>query len=207
MYYRVDKMPRSADERIPIGKPCENTEVFLLDENNKPVPRGEPGELYIKSICLAKGYLNDPVKTKESFINNPVKPKQRERVYRTGDYARLREDGNYEFLGRKDDQVKFMGYRIELPDIEQALVSIEGVRDAGTVLYESSQTGLKELVAYLEVDNEASLSKIMAELKNRLPHYMVPTRLERIERLPRSDRGKIDRQALLNYHNEKACEK
>lgn len=207
MYYRVDKVPESAEERIPIGIPCENTEVFLLDENNKPVPRGEPGELYIKSICLAKGYLNDPVKTKAVFINNPLKPNQRERVYRTGDYARLREDGNYEFLGRRDNQVKFMGYRIELSDIEQALVTIEGVRDAGTVLYESSQTELKELVVYLEVDNEASLSKIMAELKNRLPHYMVPTRLERIERLPRSDRGKIDRQALLNYHYEKACEK
>lgn len=204
MYYRVDKVPKSPDERIPIGKPCENTEVFLLDEKMNPVPKGEPGEIFIKGICLAKGYLNDPQKTKEAFIEDPLNPKKGERVYRTGDYAYIREDGNYVFLGRKDDQIKLMGYRIELCDVEQAIISIDGVHDAAAVLIESNQSGFKEMVAYVEMEKEISLSNVMRELKKRLPHYMIPNSLIRIERIPRSSRGKIDRQALLNSYQKKA---
>lgn len=205
MYYRVEKMPNSVDERIPIGKPCENTEVFLLDENNKPVPQGKPGELCIKGVRLSKGYLNDLEKTKQVFIDNPLNPGRGELVYKTGDYARLLPDGNYEFIGRLDGQVKFMGYRIELSDIEHSLVSIDGVSDAGAILVESSLTGLEEPVAYVEVDSDISLADIMAKLKKRLPRYMLPKRLFHIERLPRTDRGKIDRTALLTYHFKKGC--
>ena len=206
MYYRVGRIPASADERIPIGKPCENTEVFLLDENNKPVPPGKAGELCIKGVCVTKGYLNDPAKTKRVFIANSLNPGRGERIYLSGDYACLRPDGNYEFIGRRDDQVKFMGYRIELSDIEQTLVSIDKVRDAGAILAELVRVNLKELVAYVEIDNHMSLASIMRELKKRLPHYMVPKQLHPIERIPRTDRGKIDRTALLTYHIEKDCQ-
>jgi acyl-coenzyme A synthetase/AMP-(fatty) acid ligase len=206
MYYRIDKTPASIDERIPIGKPCENTEVFLLDENYKAVPQGMPGELCIKGVCLSKGYLNDPERTKQVFIDNPLNPGKGERIYLTGDSARLLPDGNYEFIGRRDDQIKFMGYRMELSDIEHALVSINGVRDAGAVLVESEGIDLKEPVAYVEIDSNTSLASIMQELKNRLPHYMVPKRLCQIEHLPRTDRGKIDKMALATYHS-KRCHK
>lgn len=204
LYYRVDNMPKTSDDCIPIGKPCENTEVFLLDDDNKPVPPGQIGELCIKSVCLAKGYLNDPQKTNQSFIDNPLNPGQGERIYKTGDNARRRKDGNYEFIGRRDAQVKFLGYRIELSDIEQALVSIDGVHDAGALLVESIRTGLNELIAYAEIDDEITIGNILSEVKNRLPHYMVPKRLYRIDYIPRTDRDKIDRFALLSYHKKKA---
>ncbi len=204
MYYRVSKIPNSADERIPIGKPCENTEIFLLDENNKPVPSGKVGEICVKSVCVTKGYLNDPEKTKRVFIDNPFDPGKGDRVYLTGDYGCLRPDGNYDFIGRQDDQIKFMGYRIELNDIEHALVSTDGVRDAGVILVDSDRINIKELVAYVEIDNNISLANIMSELKECLPYYMTPKRLCRIEHLPRTNRGKIDRMALLTYHTRKS---
>jgi non-ribosomal peptide synthetase component F len=204
MYYQVEQAPRSAEERIPLGKPCENTEVFLLDENGKPVAPGEPGELYIKGICVTKGYFNDPGKTAAVFSDDPLKPMCEGRTYRTGDYACLRPDGNYEFLGRKDNQVKYMGYRIELSDIEQSLVSIPGVRDAGVVLAESTTDNLDELVAYIEIDEKVSLSDIVPALRSKLPLYMIPKQLFTIARVPRAISGKIDRQALLAYHREKS---
>jgi acyl-coenzyme A synthetase/AMP-(fatty) acid ligase len=126
------------------------------------------------------------------------------RTYRTGDYACLRPDGNYEFLGRKDNQVKYMGYRIELSDIEQSLVSIPGVRDAGVVLAESTTDNLDELVAYIEIDEKVSLSDIVPALRSKLPLYMIPKQLFTIARVPRAISGKIDRQALLAYHREKS---
>ncbi len=203
MYYRVHQKPASPEERIPIGRPCENTEVFLVDECNRPVSKGDIGELCIKGICLTKGYLNDPTKTNQVFIDNPMNPGKGERVYKTGDLARLRPDGNYEFFGRKDDQIKFLGYRIELSDIERALISIDGVRDAGVILAESATADLEELVAYTESDNHLSPALILRQLKTLLPHYMIPRHLYSIEKLPRSSRGKVDRRALMAYHAER----
>jgi len=155
---------------------------------------------------VTKGYLNDPEKTRRVFIDNPLNPGRGERIYLSGDYARLRPDGNCEFIGRQDDQVKFMGHRIELSDIEQSLVSIDRVRDAAAILAESDRVNFKELIAYVEIDNHMSLASIMRQLKKRLPHYMVPKHLYPIERMPRTDRGKIDRMALLTCHIEKGCQ-
>jgi amino acid adenylation domain-containing protein len=204
MYYHVPQIPVTPDERIPIGKPCENTEVFLLDENRQLVPLGEIGEICIKSVCLAQGYLNDPEKKNQVFVDNPLNPGRGDRIYLTGDYGRLRPDGNYELSGRRDNQVKFLGYRIELSDIENALVSITGVRDAAAILARSDRSALPELVAYVETDKDFALPVILAETKNRLPHYMVPKRLFQIARLPRTDRGKLNRQALLDYHEQQS---
>jgi D-alanine--poly(phosphoribitol) ligase subunit 1 len=201
-YYRVKEIPASPDERIPIGIPCENTEVLLLDENRHAVPPGETGELHIKGVCVTRGYLGDPDKTAEVFIDNPLNPGQGERLYKTGDFARLRPDGNYDFVGRKDHQVKYMGYRIELTDIEQTLVSIAGVKDAGLILAASPTGDLEELVAYLEIDDQASLPEIIAEAKRRLPLYMVPKQFSLIPRMPRTDGGKLSRPALQAHHKE-----
>jgi amino acid adenylation domain-containing protein len=200
MYHRVDQIPRSANERVPLGKACENTEIYLLDDNKETVPRGESGELYIKGPCVASGYFSDPEKTKAAFIDDPLNPGSGEKVYRTGDYARLRPDGNYEFLGRKDDQIKYMGYRIELADIEQSLVSIPGVCDAGAILAGTATDELNELIAYVDLDDAISLPAVIGALKEKLPHYMIPRRIIRIPRLPRSESGKLDRQGLLLYH-------
>ncbi len=197
MYYRVNSIPDSPEERIPLGKPCENTEIFLLDENLKPVPEGEPGEIFISGICVAKGYWNDEERTKECFIDNPFNPGKGEIIYRTGDLARLRPDGNYEFLGRKDDQVKYMGYRIELQDIEQALISLPAVQDAGVILVEAESEELSELHAFIETSEENLTAKDLSQgLKKILPAYMIPKKFHFIKRIPRNKNGKIDRRAL-----------
>lgn len=200
MYFQVKEKPSSPDERIPLGIPCENTEVFLLDEHYQPIPPGEPGELYIKGVCVTKGYLNDVEKTRNVFLDNPLNPGQGETVYRTGDFARLRPDGNYEFLGRKDNQVKYMGYRLELTDIEQSLVSVPGVRDAAVLLVRSETTDLDELVAYLEIDTQTNLPSIARDLKAKLPLYMIPKQFNSISHILRSEGGKIDRSSLLAHH-------
>jgi amino acid adenylation domain-containing protein len=204
MFYRVERRPQSDDERIPIGRPYQNIEALLLDDKGRPVADGEPGELYIRGVRVAKGYLNDTEKTRSVFSDNPANPMRGDRTFRTGDYARLNADGNYEFLGRKDNRVKYMGYRIELSDIEQSLISIGGVRDAGVILTGSGADGLEELVAYLEIDDTVTLAQVADELKIRLPVYMIPKEIFAIPRLPRSERGKIDRKSLLEFHQEKA---
>ena len=203
VYYRVPRLPASAHEKIPIGIPCENTELYLLDEQRKLVSPGEIGEIALGGVCISKGYLHDPEKTRKVFIDNPVNPGQAARIYLTGDYAQQQPDGNYQYLGRKDNQIKFMGYRLELTDIENALVAIEGVKDAGVLLAASSRSNVDELIGYVELDGKKSVTEVLAELKRRLPFYMLPRHLYEIDQFPRSDRGKLDRQALKAYHQEK----
>jgi L-proline---[L-prolyl-carrier protein] ligase len=203
MYYRVDRRPEHAGEKIPIGIPCENVELYLLDDARRPVPPGEVGEIALGGACITRGYLNDPDKTARVFIDHPWKPGQGARLYLTGDHARQRPDGNYDFLGRKDHQIKFMGYRLELTDIENALVSIPGVNGAGVLLAEAARAGVGELVAYLEVTGDTDPAKVLAELKHRLPFYMLPKHVYGIAELPRSDRGKLDRGQLEAYHHRR----
>lgn len=199
MYYRVDSMPVSPEEKIPLGKPCENTENFLLDDYLNPVPDGEIGEIFIKGICVAPGYLNNPDQTRKYFIDNPLNPGKGETVYRTGDLARRRPDGNYEFLGRKDDQVKYMGYRIELQDIEQALISLPYVNDAAVILTETDN--LPELQAFIDAARtDITLQQISQDLNQLLPGYMIPRQIHLINKIPRSANGKVDRQALKSLH-------
>jgi amino acid adenylation domain-containing protein len=200
--HRVARRPADAGERIPIGTPRADTAVALLGEDNLPVPDGAAGELCLMGPGLSPGYLNDPEKTRRAFGALPAGPDAGRRMYRTGDYARRLNDGNYEFLGRRDNQVKYMGYRIELSDIEQALIAVSGVRDAG-VLLAPTEIGVEELVACIEVETGTQLPPVLAELRQRLPDYMLPKRLIPIARIPRSDRGKIDRQALRRECGER----
>ncbi len=196
LYYRVEQVPKSPGEAIPIGRPCTGKTVFLLSENNQPVAPGEVGELCIGGAGVARGYLNDLEKTARSFIEPPPGDTCR-RFYKTGDLARLLPCGNYDYVGRKDRQLKYMGYRIEAGEVERTLLSFDGVRDAVVDLVETGAgEGVMELVAYLEVEAGIETGTVIENLKTRLPSYMVPRRAIRTGKMPRCSRGKVDLFAL-----------
>ena len=194
--YPVEEIPKDPLVRIPIGRACRNTEVFLLKEDGSLAGVGEAGELYVRGSGLSRGYWNDREKTEKAFITNPLTKTPGDRVYRTGDRALQRKDGNYEFLGRKDDQVKYLGYRIELLEIENAILSVEEVKDAAVTLIPGEKIPVPEIVALTVLKNQGNPGEILAELRNKLPRYMLPQKILRVTRIPRTDRGKIDRQAL-----------
>lgn len=198
--YPVPEIPKNPGARIPIGKPCKDAIVLLLNEDNSLAKDGEIGELCITGECLSKGYLNDQEKTAKSFIRNSFHAGGGEYIYKTGDLAMLRPDGNYEFVDRKDNQVKFLGYRIELSEIEQALLSIPQISAAVAQLMDSTHEGLTELVAFYESEEEIATSSILSILESHLPKYMLPRQLIKINCIPRNDRGKICRLSLRSLH-------
>ena len=188
-------------QKIPIGRPIANVQVYILDKNLKPVPVGAPGELYIGGIGLSRGYLHHPELSAESFIPDPFN-KNGEKLYRTGDLARYLPDGNIEFLGRVDFQVKLRGFRVELGEIEAALRTYSGIDDAIAMVHEDT-TGDKRLVAYVlfhgsegESEREVDLTRIREYLKERLPGYMVPSLFVQIDEIPLTPSGKVDRKRL-----------
>jgi len=179
---------------VPIGKPIDNTQIYILDKSMKHLlPTGSVGEICIGGVLLARGYLNKPELTKEKFIPHPFKPE--ERIYRTGDLGKWRHDGNIEYLGRTDHQVKIRGFRIELGEIENALVRHHQINQA-VVIARELDSGDKELIAYMENKNEISVSDLKAYLRNILPHYMLPTYYVFLENFPLNASGKIDRKNL-----------
>jgi len=182
---------------VPIGRPIANTTVHVLDEHLQPVPVGVPGELHIGGDGLARGYLDRPELTAERFIPDPFSDAPDARLYRTGDRVRRLVDGNVEFLGRIDTQIKLRGFRIEMGEIESALTAHPEVRDAVVVMQEDVHLG-KYLVAYVVPDADATLKtdRMRAYLSGRLPDYMVPSRLVCLEQLPMTPSGKVDRLAL-----------
>src|SRR5262249_4729626 len=153
-----------------------NTTVHVLDERLQPMPPGTPGELFIGGDGLAHGYLNNPELTREKFIPNPFSSDSSARLYRTGDRVRCRADGNFEFLGRFDNQLKILGHRIEPGEIEATLRQHPGVVQA-VVLARAQPRGEKHLVAYVIVarPDDFSADTLKRYLANRLPHYMMPT--------------------------------
>jgi amino acid adenylation domain-containing protein/non-ribosomal peptide synthase protein (TIGR01720 family) len=182
--------------RVPIGRPIANTKVYLLDPRMEPVATGIAGELYIAGRGLARGYLNLPSLTAERFVPDPFS-KDGAPLYRTGDLARFTPDGNIEFLGRKDEQVKVRGYRIELGEIEAVLREHRGVREA-IVDARQESTGEKRLAAYIvpAYQTAPSSTELRSWLKQRLPEYMVPSAWVQLTELPRTAHGKVDRKAL-----------
>ena len=182
----------SEDNEPFIGTPIPNSEVYLTDSTHHLVPYCSIGEICIGGVGLARGYLNRPELTKEKFITNPYNPNQR--LYRTGDLGRWREDGNLEYLGRMDDQVKIRGYRIELGEIEQAISTHPQSGQVVVIARATNTTADKELIAY--TTGEATAEELKAYLKESLPSYMVPNYYVRLESIPLTSNGKVDRKAL-----------
>ena len=187
--------PRSGP--VPIGTPIANAEIHLLDEKLRAVPNGVIGELYVAGAGVGRGYLNNPELTRERFVPNPFAADGSEKMYKTGDIGRRRNDGTLEFLGRADDQVKLRGYRIELGEIEVALASHPEIQSCKLMAREDTP-GNKQLVAYvIAQQNEAPAAEgLRAYLKQRLPDYMVPAYFVFLNSFPLTPHGKIDQKAL-----------
>jgi amino acid adenylation domain-containing protein len=199
--YHVDHLPEIG-RPIPIGYPRNKMKAVLLGEDGLPVAPGETGELCIAGPGLAKGYLNDPEKTKKQFTSPPPECRDLgDRIYHTGDLACQNPDGSFVFIARKDHQVKWMGYRIELAEIETNLIAQPQMKDAVVLLAESGG-GLTELVAFFEADENLEPTILSHFLEQRIPHYMIPKRFIQIESLPHNDRGKIARDELLRMYAE-----
>ncbi|RIY04673.1 amino acid adenylation domain-containing protein [Hymenobacter rubripertinctus] len=181
------------DTTIPIGRPIWNTQLYIVGPRNELLPLGVAGEICIGGDGLARGYLNQPELTAEKFVANPFRAG--ERIYRSGDLGRWLADGNIEYLGRNDMQVKVRGLRIELGEIEAALQQLEHI-DAAVVLARSSLTGELELVAYLLSAAELVIANIRAGLSERLPAYMLPNHFVSVAQWPLTPSGKIDRKRL-----------
>ena len=181
---------------VPIGKPIANVKMHVLDKHLQPLPIGFPGELHIGGIALAQGYLNRPELTAAKFIHDPLSDRVGARLYKTGDLARYLPDGNIEYLGRIDNQVKLRGFRIELGDIEANIMAYPGIRGCAVMVRED-QPGDKRLVAYI-LQGEAGfdIEQLRAHLRGSLPDYMVPSAFIPLEAFPQTSSGKLDRKAL-----------
>lgn len=181
-----------------IGRPIQNTQIYLLDKNGEPAAVGLAGELHIGGVALARGYFERPEVTAEKFLPDPFGfPASGGRLYKTGDLARYLPNGEIEFLGRIDNQVKIRGYRVELGEIEAALNKQPGVRESVVIAREHS-AGQKQLVAYVVLDRAAAndTTALRRELKRLLPEYMVPALFVFLEKLPLTPSGKVDRRSL-----------
>jgi len=195
-YYPITRIPNSPKERIPIGKACKNTEAFILKHNNSITEIEEIGELCIRGSGLSPGYWNDKKKTEESFIENPLSIIPGDRIFLTGDIAKQNQDGNLEFLGRIDNQIKSMGYRIDLTEIENAMIATGDVADAAVISAKSKMHNIDELIAFVVIDDKISMKNIVKEIRNKIPSYMLPKQVKMIRKIPRTENGKIDRKKL-----------
>jgi amino acid adenylation domain-containing protein len=180
-------------ERVPLGRPINNVSVYIVDEHLSLVPLGAPGEIVFSGVCVGRGYINDPERTRLAFMSDPHREGQR--LYRSGDYGRWLPERKVEFLGRRDTQVKISGFRIEIGEIENTLVRLPGVRAAAVVVAEETDRS-KHLVAFYSGQRSLDASVLRDQLRESLPEYMVPSALHWREQLPLTDNGKIDRKAL-----------
>ncbi|HZI55473.1 MAG TPA: amino acid adenylation domain-containing protein, partial [Verrucomicrobiae bacterium] len=182
---------------IPIGKPIANTQIYVLDDRDQPVPAGIPGELCIGGVGLARGYWNRPDLTAEKFVPNPFAKTPGERLYRSGDWARWGSDGNLEYLGRTDRQIKIRGYRVELEEIEAALGCHAAVQQSA-VITKRDQGGNARLIAYVVLWPQAlaSANELRKYLKDKLSDHMVPGAFVFLEEMPLTSGGKVDWNAL-----------
>lgn len=190
--FSVDRVYEEG-ETIPIGRPFPNTGIFLLTEQNEAVPETVPdviGEICVYGTCLAAGYFNNPQKTAEAFVQNPLIRAYPSRMYRTGDLGKWDENGNLVFVSRKDFQIKHGGRRIELGEIEAAVDAVPAIK-AGCCIHDAKTDTI--VLCYVGETTEA---EIRGELKNRLPSYMIPGRYIRLDSLPQLPNGKLDRKTL-----------
>ncbi|MCP9957574.1 amino acid adenylation domain-containing protein [Streptomyces sudanensis] len=192
-YHDCPVVPGQRVRRVPIGRPVANTALRVLDPYGEPQPVGVPGELCIGGVQVARGYLERPELTAEKFTDDPFAPGGR--LYRTGDLARLLADGEVEYLGRIDGQVKIRGNRVELGEVQNALASLPGVRDAVVVDHHDADLGTR-LVGYYVADEERDPVALRSDLSRTLPEFMIPAVFVRIAAVPLTPNGKADRRAL-----------
>ncbi len=190
-YFVVDR-EMADEERLPIGFPCRNSDILILNEQDRPAQQDELGELCVRGSSLALGYWNSPERTAQAFVQNPLNPHYPELIYRTGDIVHRNQRGEIMIVGRKDFQVKHLGYRIDLGEIEHAALQVSGIGNA-CVTYSQSN---KEIALFFESAEEKSAAQIRERLAAYLPKYMLPTVFRRVEQLPRNPNGKIDRHLL-----------
>ena len=213
-YWQCD--PNQTEGQVPIGRPISNTQIYILDAQGQPVPIGVSGEIHIAGDGVARGYLNRPELTAERFVRDPFSDDPDARMYRTGDLGRWRADGAIEYLGRNDFQVKIRGFRIELGEIEARLAELPAVREVVVVAREAGQngegafgasgetgtTGDKRLVAYWVAREEVSeadvptVEALREHLRAGLPAYMMPSAFVKLDAMPLTPNGKVDRKAL-----------
>ncbi|MFJ8824031.1 amino acid adenylation domain-containing protein [Streptomyces sp. NPDC102467] len=183
----MDRVPEH--DRVPLGRPVANVRIYVVDEDLVPVPLGAPGEIVFSGVCVGRGYVNDPERTKAAFGEDPYRPG--ERLYRSGDHGRWLPDGKLEFLGRRDGQVKIRGFRVEIGEIENALLRVDGVRDGAVIVVRGTQ-----LAAFCTGPRPVDAGVVRERLAASLPAYMVPAVVHWRERLPLTANGKTDRRAL-----------
>src|SRR5712664_3542304 len=193
----MDSVPRR--ERVPLGRPINNVHVYVVDEHLSPAPLGAPGELVFAGVCVGRGYINDPERTRRAFLADPHREGQR--LYRSGDYGRWLPEGKLEFLGRRDTQVKISGFRIEIGEIENTLLRLAGVRDGALVVTERADRS-KQLVAFYSGERPLDVNVLRDRLRESLPEYMIPSAFHWRKRLPLTANGKIDRKALTALARE-----
>ena len=195
-YYEVDR-EFADDETLPIGRPFPNTQILLLDENNRLAPVGQQGEICVRGTRLTLGYYRNPEKTAEAFVQNPLNSLYPELIYRTGDLGRMNGRGELEFAGRKDYQIKHMGHRIELGEIEVIVNMHPGVRSACCIF----DNVKKKIVLYYTGD--VALAELTDYIKSKLPRYMIPNVTRQLDNLPLTPNGKIDRNLLKTMYEQK----
>ncbi len=194
--------PDFKGDKVPIGKAIENTFLYVLNEQLQPVEAGETGEIFIGGAGVARGYLNRPELTARKFIKNPFGPAGN--IYATGDLGRWLPDGNLDFMGRKDHQIKLRGYRIELGEVEAKINGLPAVLDTA-VLLKGDNSETQKLVAYLVLKNGGSLTigQLRDQLSEKLPAYMIPAAMVVLDKMPLTTAGKIDRKALPEPSRER----
>src|SRR6185503_19042508 len=192
-YYEVKKED-AAKKIIPIGKPMPGAAAIVVTDKGKPCPQGMIGEIYIRTAYRSLGYYNQEEQTKEVFIRNPFSQDEQDIVYKTGDLGRVLKDGNYECLGRRDNQVKIRGVRVELGEIEEAIRRCAGVRDVAVI--DQQRGAEKYLCAYVVMEAGARAKQVREEVAEELSEVMRPSRYVEMEELPRTISGKVDRRGL-----------
>ena len=187
----MDRVPNS--ELVPLGSPVNNVHVYVVDEHLLPVPLGAPGAIVFSGVCVGRGYVNDPERTRLAYLADPHREGQR--LYRGGDYGRWQPDGKLAFLGRRDNQVKISGFRIEIGEIENTLLRVPGVRDGAVVVAERADRS-KHLVAFYSGRRPLEVDVLRDRLGESLPGYMTPRAFHWRESLPLTPNSKIDRKML-----------